>query len=149
MISNFLSPSGPLRVLDNITDQELLANIAWPKGSDGRPLRDAVEYMEYGKDNYWTEERMVEQTIRLALPIFRYAFPGCQGLFAFDNASNHCCFAPDALIVSKINQNPGGSQPLMRDGFIHSKQLPQSMVFSQNHVISRLRGKAKGIEQIL
>ena len=92
---------------------------------------------------------MVEHTMKVALPIFRWAFPGCQALFAFDNASNHSSFAPDALVVSRMNRNPGGKQPLMRDGFIYSKQRPQSMVFSDNHPILSLRGKAKGIEQVL
>ena len=44
----------------------------------------------------------------------RYANPGCQALFAFDDASNHCCFAPDALLASNISRNPGGKQPRMR-----------------------------------
>ncbi|KAG0644300.1 hypothetical protein HOY80DRAFT_878748, partial [Tuber brumale] len=59
-------------------------------------------------------------------------------LFAFDNASNHSCHASDALIASKMNRGPGGSQSLMRDGFIHSKQCPQSMVYPENHSNYRL-----------
>ncbi|RPA99439.1 hypothetical protein L873DRAFT_1835395 [Choiromyces venosus 120613-1] len=98
-----------------------------------------MEFLEYGKDNYWTGEKMVEHTMKIALPIFRWAFPDCQALFAFDNASNHSCFSSDALVASRMNRNPGGKQPHMREGFIHSKQHPQAMRY----------GKAKGIEQVL
>lgn len=149
MVSGFLTPGGRLKVPDEITDSELLSNVMWHKDEAGKPIRDAMMFFEYGKDNYWTGDKMVEHTIQVALPIFRYAFPGCQALFAFDNASNHCCFASDALLASKMNRNPGGSQPHMREGFIHSKGLPQSMLFSQNHQIPELRGKPKGIQQVL
>ena len=33
-------------------------------------------YLEYGMDNYWTGEKMVDHSITVALPIFRLAFPG-------------------------------------------------------------------------
>ena len=81
---------------------------------------------------------MVEQTVKVDMPIFKYAFPGCQALFAFDNASNHCCYAPDALLASAVNLNPGGKQPLMREGFDHGRGLSQTMVFSENHSDVRL-----------
>ena len=83
------------------------------------------------------------------MPIFQYAFPGCQALFAFDNASNHCCFAPDALLASNISLNPGGKQPCMREGFDHGRGLPQAMIYSGNHPHSAVRGKPKGAEAIL
>ena len=63
------------------------------------PIRETIEYLEYGKDNYWTDEKMVEQVARVAIPIFNYVFLDCEGFFAFDNASNHCAFTPDALVV--------------------------------------------------
>ena len=154
MVSGFLTPGGVLRVPDNIPDSELLANPMWPlhptsKLRCPKPVREALEYLEYGKSNYWTSEKMVEQTLRAAVPIFRYAFPGCQALWAFDNASNHCCFSTDALVAHKMNRNPGGEQPLMRDGFWHGGGRPQPMVFGDNHPQVMLRGEAKGIEQVL
>ena len=148
MVSGFLTPGSRLRVPDSISNAELMRNPSWPM-KNGIPLRDSFEFLEYGKDNYWTGDKMVEQTIKLALPIFHYAFPNCQALFAFDNASNHNSFASDALLVSRMNHNPGGKQALMREGFIHSKGRPQTMVFPANHPILALRGKAKGIEQVL
>ena len=91
---------------------------------------------------------MVEHT-KQVIPILKYAFPGCEGLFAFDNASNHAAFAPDALVAAKMNLGPGGRQPLLREGWDYSKNMPQAMVFGDNDPIPSRRGKAKGIQQVL
>jgi len=115
---------------------------------DGRPVREAIQYLEYGKDNYWTGEKMVEHT-KQVIPILKYAFPGCEGLFAFDNASNHAEFAPGALVAAKMNLGPGGRQPLLREGWDYNKNMPQTMVFGENDPIPSRRGKAKGIQQVL
>lgn len=149
MVSGFLTPGGILRVPDHVPDAELLTNPTWPRDDKGKPVREAIEYLEYGKDNYWTGEKMVEHTTHVAIPIFNYAFPNCKGLFAFDNASNHSAFAADALVVAKMNLMPGGKQPLLRDGWDHNRDLPQPMIFSQNHPDTTLRGKPKGIQQVL
>lgn len=152
MISGFLTPGGPLRVPDHIPDSELLEDLycKWPLKPDGSPIRDAFVSLEYGKDNYWTGEKMVDHLVTIAIPIFRKAFPCCQALFAFDNASNHMAYAEDALLVSRMNLSPGGaSVPCMRETFMHGKGLPQHMVFPMNHEMPALRGKPKGIEQVL
>lgn len=148
MVSGFLTPGGRLKVPDHIPDSELLNNPMWVI-VDGAPIRDSMWYLEYGKDNYWTGDKMIEHTIRVALPIFHYAFPGCQALFAFDNASNHCAFSDKALVASKMNLNPGGRQPHMREGFDYARGLPHSMVFSDHHLSQHLRGKPKGLEVVL
>ena len=77
------------------------------------------------------------------MPIFQYAFPGCQALFAFDNASNHRYFAPDALLASNTSLNLGGKQPCMREGVDHVRGLPHAMVYSENHPNFAVRGKPK------
>jgi hypothetical protein len=148
MVSEFLTPGGRLCVPDNVSNAQLLEDLMWPM-RDGQLVRDAMEYLEYGKDNYWTGDKMVEHTMKIALPIIQCAFPGCQALFTFDNASNLSSFAPDALVVSRMNRNPGSKQPIMREGFIHSKQHPQLMTFPDNHPNISLCGKPKGIEQVL
>ena len=102
-----------------------------------------------GKDNYWTGEKMVWQTLRIAISIFQYAFPECQALFAFENASNHCFIAEGALIASNVSLDPSGRQPRMREGFDHASGLPHPLVFSDNHPNLSLRGKTKGAEAIL
>ena len=95
-------------------------------------------------------KKMMEQVARVAIPIFNYVFPDCEGFFAFDNASNHCAFTPDALVVAaKMNLMSGGKQPLLRNGWDYSSNRPQSMVFGDDHPDVKLRGKAKGIRQVL
>jgi hypothetical protein len=92
---------------------------------------------------------MVTHTISIALPIFKYAFPRCQGLWAFDNATNHSSFHPNALVASKMALGPGGAQPKMRETFDHGRGLPQAMVYPDNHWDPNLRGKAKGLKAVL
>jgi hypothetical protein len=46
---------------------------------------------------------MVDHTIQIAVPIFKMAFSGCVGPFAFDNASNYNYFAENALIATRMN----------------------------------------------
>ena len=77
-----------------------------------------------------------------------FRFP-TTALFAFDNASNYCCYAPDALLASAVKLNPGGKQSLMRNGYNHRQGLSQSMVFPENYPNIKLRGKAKGAEVVL
>jgi len=98
-----------------------------------------------------TGDKMVDYTIQIVIPIFELVFPGCEALFAFDNASNHCAFAADALIASRMNRTPGGQQPLLRSGWTGDSSNPQwqAMVFLENHPEPQLRGKAKGVEQVL
>lgn len=155
MVSMFLTPGGILRVPDTKTDAQLLQrNPNWPKAPspDGTLLREAIQYLEYGKDNYWTGDKMVDQTINEALPIFREAFPKFEALFAFDNAANHNSYAPDALVVNNMNLEPGGKKPTMMD--THYRRADgtiecQSMVFPPNYPDFSLRGKPKGIKRIL
>jgi transposase len=141
MVSDFIHPGGRLRVPDHLSDTDLEAR--------GLPRRFATEYLEYGKDNYWNSEKMIQQVLDVALPIFRAAFPGFIGVWIFDNSTNHGCFAPDALRAEKLNLGPGGKQPLLRNGFIHRQQIWQSMQFPSDYHDINLAGKPKGIRQIL
>ncbi|RPB20084.1 hypothetical protein L211DRAFT_870918 [Terfezia boudieri ATCC MYA-4762] len=136
MVSEFMTPRGRLAVPPHIYAEDL-------------PRHQATEFLEYGQDNWWTEEKMVEHVSNIAIPIFERAYPGCQAVFLFDNASNHAAFAPDTLVVTNMNLGLGGKQPVMREGFIHSKQRPQTMIFPENYSDLALRGKPKGIKQVL
>jgi hypothetical protein len=118
MVSGFLTPRGVLMIPDHISNEKLLTDSCWPLDDSGLPEREAIWYLGYGKDNYWTGEKMVEHT-KSVIPFLKYAFPRCEGLFAFDNVSNHCCFASDALVARKMNLSSGSKQPLMREGFDH------------------------------
>lgn len=156
MISAFLTSGGLLRVPDSITNEQLQAHAeegsTWPLDNDGLPKREAVHYLEYGGGTWWTGDRMVDQAVYEAIPIFKLAFPGCDALFAFDNASNHSSFASDALVASKMNLNPGGNVPHMRDGFVHrdgQMGWVQPMQFGDLDERTTLRNKPKGMKAIL
>ena len=57
----------------------------------------------------------------------------------FDQSSCHKAMADDRLDASRMNVNPGGKQPLMRDTVWAGR--PQSMVFAL--------GVAKGMRKVL
>lgn len=42
-----------------------------------------------GKDNWWTSKDMIQQLKNDAIPTFEKMHPGCEGLFLFDQSSNH------------------------------------------------------------
>jgi hypothetical protein len=150
MVSVFLIPGGILRVLDRIRDAELLADPTWPRLKDGKPVREAVEYLEYGKDNYWTREKLMKLVMEAALSIFKMVFNSkkSQRVLAFDNAANHCAYKLDALLTSRMSLSPGGKQALLREGFDYDCGLPHTMVFPGNYPNRKLHGKAKGLQQV-
>ena len=93
---------------------------------------------------------MVDHTAKVAILIFNAAFPGCQAVFLFDNASNHPSYTTDTLRVKNMNLHPGGKQGILREGFIHHKGRLQSMSFPPNyHSLELLVGKPKGIKRVL
>lgn len=141
MVSDFLTPGGRLELPDSISDEEINERLL--------PRRQATEYFIYGKDRYWKGDDMVDHTVKVAIPIFDAAFPGCQAVFAFDNASSHNAYAADALRVGNMNLNPGGKQATMREGFIQGKQMQQNMQFPANYHDPQLAGKPKGIKRVL
>ena len=147
--SEFLTPGGRLNVPDSISDEELLQQIDWPLDGNGKPARYATELFEFEKDNHWTGDKMVDQAVKIATRGFFYAYPGCQALFAFDNSSHQSCYAEDALLVRNMNLGQGEKQPILRNGFNHITQEVQSMVFSDDPPNPSLRGKPKGIKQVL
>ncbi|RPA92509.1 hypothetical protein L873DRAFT_1656818, partial [Choiromyces venosus 120613-1] len=63
-----------------------------------------------GGDIWWTGELLLKQLTEKAIPAFERAFPGCQGLFAFDNAKIHQKYASDALQVRNMNLTAGGKK---------------------------------------
>ncbi|KAG1850739.1 hypothetical protein C8R48DRAFT_750082 [Suillus tomentosus] len=129
---------------------------------------DAGESLEYGKNHegYWNGEMFVKQVglscrvlgkafplifIQLSdkiIPTFeRIHGPGYQALFLIDNSQGHSAYAEDALLVSRMNVNPGGKQAHMRPGwFIHDgMRIEQDMVFPPDH--PQFPNEAKGIKQ--
>ncbi len=60
---------------------------------------------------------MLKHTKKIVIPIFNFAFFDFEALVAFDNLSKHSSFAPDAMLASRMNLNPGGKQLKMLDGW--------------------------------
>ena len=78
---------------------------------------EVCEILKCGGDTWWTGEDMLEQLINKAIPAFEISFPGCQGLFAFDNSKSHQKYAADALRTGNMNLTPGGKNSVpMQDG---------------------------------
>ncbi|CAG8770341.1 14203_t:CDS:2, partial [Rhizophagus irregularis] len=78
---------------------------------------------------YWTAKHLLEQIECKAIPIFEALYPDCIAVFAFDNISNHTAFSKDALVASRMNLNPGGKQPVMRNTYFGPNNQLQTMVF--------------------
>lgn len=78
-----------------------------------------------GQDNWWTSADMVNQLKNEAIDNFERMHPDCQGLFLFDQSSNHAAMAPDALLVEKLNLNdsrvPIQEPKTLRDTFFLQK----------------------------
>ncbi|EXX72380.1 hypothetical protein RirG_069840 [Rhizophagus irregularis DAOM 197198w] len=98
---------------------------------------------------YWTAKHLLEQIECKAIPIFEALYPDCIAVFAFDNISNHTAFSKDALVASRMNLNPGGKQPVMRNTYFGPNNQLQTMVFPITYHDEKLYGKPKGIKQVL
>jgi hypothetical protein len=84
------------------------------------------------------------------IPAFEAAHgPGYQMLLMVDHSQGHCMYRLDALLVSRMNLNPGGKQALMRDGWWMDGNVRrvQKMVFPANH--PEHPGQPKGMKVVL
>ncbi|KAJ2922656.1 hypothetical protein H1R20_g14444, partial [Candolleomyces eurysporus] len=101
-----------------------------------RVAEDAREIIYPGKngDGWWNAERLIAQ-VKQMLPLFEKLYPGAVGEFFFDQSTAHSAFAPDALMASEMNVNPGGKK--------------RSMVLPNDYEDPALRGKPKGMRIIL
>ena len=97
-------------------------------------------------DGYWTAEDMARQ-FKKAITIHKRNHPNLIGLWAFDSSSNHNCVAKDALVVSRMNLSSGGKQAVMRDTIVDGTHY--TMVFPDNYANEVLRGKPKGMKEVL
>ncbi|CAG8592250.1 19196_t:CDS:2 [Cetraspora pellucida] len=142
MVSAFLcSCHGLLR----LTDQQLYENL-YIKNKETFVIHSVQV------DGYWKAEHMLEQLVSKVIPVFEILHPGCIGMFCFDQSTNHNAMAEDALIAKRMNLSSGGKQPVMRNGWFIDKtrkKYVQSMVFSNDYQKEELRGKQKGLRQML
>ena len=108
---------------------------------------DVCEILKCGGDTWWTGELMLKQLIEKAIPAFEKSFPGCQGLFAFDNAKNHQKYASDMLRSGNMNLTPGGINTiLMRDGWFIKLDDPNTIHWQRMMLAD---GCIKGLKLVL
>jgi hypothetical protein len=79
------------------------------------------------------------------IPTFEKAHgPGYQVLIMVDNSQGHSAYPDNALLVSKMNLNPGGKQAHLWDGWFicDGQKITQSMVFPAiiHHIQIHQRG---------
>lgn len=70
-------------------------------------------------------------------------------LLLVDNSQGRSAYAVDALLVSRMNFNPGGKQARMRPGWYiqDSYKFVQSMLFPMDHL--KYPDEPKGMKQVL
>jgi hypothetical protein len=66
---------------------------------------------------------MLKLTKEIASPIFNYAFPDFETLFAFDNSTSQSSMASDALLASRMSLNLGDKYLKMRDRWNFQRYL--------------------------
>ncbi|TBU52039.1 hypothetical protein BD310DRAFT_833073 [Dichomitus squalens] len=139
---SFLKKKGPGRGLHQ--SDFICSTVGW--------LANASVTLEYGKnhDGFWNGEMFCKQLIEKFFPAFEAAHgPGHIAVIFVDNSQGHSCYAPDALRASKMNLNPGGVQPRMRDGWYDrdGRRVTQTMVFPADHPDHP--NQPKGIKAVL
>ena len=75
-----------------------------------------LEYWE-SHEGYWTSEKFIKQ-LEKEVQISEVKYPKSEQwkhVWVFDSSSCHTARADDALDVNRMNVNPGGKQPKMRD----------------------------------
>ncbi|CAG8728751.1 35412_t:CDS:2, partial [Racocetra persica] len=110
-----------------------------------------ITYPGKNGDGWWKSEDLINQIINCAIPIFEACFLGYQALFAFDNATSHAIFSPDALITNYMNLGLAGKQEKLRSTsyFREGIRYDQDMIFSSDYRISELHEEAKGLREVL
>ena len=80
--------------------------------------KEARYILKYGTDNqgYWNSEKFMNQ-VKQAVTIAEIKYPRQTNtiVFLFDQSSGHTAYDSDSLQVARMNVNPGGGQPAMRD----------------------------------
>lgn len=109
--------------------------------SDSEFPAEARELLEYGeeKEGYWTSARFMAQMKKAAqIAEWKYNLAMYTLVWIINQSSCHKAFAPDALNASRMNVQPGGAQPLMRD----TQWTGRTQTMVDN-------GVAKGLKRVL
>lgn len=161
-VSDFLCEKSDTGRL-NLTTEQITAHALLPDSEQLKTI-DArkIIYPGKGKDDWWDLKQLQAQTTD-AVKIFEHLFPSATGVFVFDCSSAHEAFSEDALNVNRMNLNPGGKNCKRMHDTVIPDNIPspqhtgirdmrgqvQAMTFPDDHPDLSLRGKVKGIFQIL
>jgi hypothetical protein len=142
MVSEFLCEChGHLKLTH---EQALQHNIGVNNGivDESKIIARVIIHPGANDDGYWTNEHVAQQLRDTVIPIFNVLHPECIGLFAFDNSSNHGCYAPDALLTRNLNIKDGGAKcnALMR---------PTTFGDPPQQQLMQINGIQKGLKRIL
>jgi len=141
MVSDFLTPGGRLCIPDDINDPPVTEYGMSDNGPKRMDQQLTACSIEYGGDNWWNGDQLVEQVLKLAIPVFESAFPGCQAFLFFDNATGHSAYSSDALRACMMNLRPGGGYAVLRPGRNSMTGAIQPMVIAD--------GTPKGLQIVL
>lgn len=164
MVSEFLSEKvGPIVATPDVSEWlpdeacvEMRADYVKLNGSDDfsrhEDVRTRVTILPgKSREGYWQGEDVVIQTQKLFIHLFKATHPDCEAVIVYDNSSCHGLFAPDALVVARLNAGPGRSHKPMRKGWVIKSETVEtglgefeiwtkevkSMVFEENDMIFR------------
>ncbi|KAF7325461.1 hypothetical protein MKEN_00394400 [Mycena kentingensis (nom. inval.)] len=117
-------------------------------------MAEAGVGLDYGKNHegFWNGELFVKQVQEKFIPAFEQRHPGAVAVLLVDNSQGRSAYPKDALRASQMNFRAGGAQPKMRDGWYldaDGRKHTQPMVFPENDPRPTLRGKPKGMQQVL
>jgi len=141
IVLNSLTPGGRLRAPEAIDTPFIQEDIINDNAPRRRDLHLATCSIGYGGDTWWDGAQLVDQVLKMAIQIFELAFPHCQALFLFDNATSHSAFSKDALRARTMNLRMGGAQPTLRPGINSLSGEIQPMVIPE--------GIPKGLQIVL
>ena len=135
MVSDFVDEyNGYLRLSDEEFDRE--------KDSHSGLWKEARSFLKIGAEyeGYWDSVKFLKQVEHsITIAELKYPKETHSLIFLFDQSSGHKAFANDALNVNRMNVNPGGAQPRLRDTIWNGRS--QRMVLSD--------GTTKGMRQVL
>ena len=110
MVSDFIDEhNGYLQLTDEEYEEARTSHLnLW------KEARFLLKYAD--TQGYWNSEKFMRQVGQAAtIAEIKYPKETHNIVFLFDESSGHTAYDDDSLQVSRMNVNPGGSQPAMRD----------------------------------
>ena len=119
------------------------------RNRDSAIVRDTrcITYPGANDDAWWDLPQLLKQ-VKIALPIFEEAHPGCCALFIFDQSSAHASLGLDVLCAFDMNRSNGGKQQKLKDTVIPMSN-PDSRYRGLIQKMTLDNEKQKGLQQTL